>query len=237
MRFTYTFIFLVFFFCKANAQADSTTNRILSKTETDEFFNDTFKKKYLINFSIFRAYTYTDKSGTFYVALTESADAVNKEKDTVNFTIKALNFKVDKDKTVTLKKWEINDFRLPSVKGIEQETSIWFWTKYCEFKDIDGDGLVDPVIVYGTFGGNGYDDGRAKIIMFYKGQKVAIRHQNGILDSERKTQVDLLFYATPEKIQQHVKGIMAKMEEKKHAIFPSAYAEKMSKKTTQISNE
>lgn len=217
----------------ANAQSD-TTSKILSKAETDAFFNADFKKKNLISFPIFRAYTYKDKSGTYYIALTESADSVNKLKDTVNNKIKAITFKTDKG--ISLKKWEVNDFKTPDLKGIEKETSIWFWTKYCQFNDVDGDGLVEPILVYGTFGPNGYDDGRAKIILFYKGQKVAIRHQNGVLDHERKTQVDLTFYALPAKIQDHVKQIMATMVEKNHAIFPSGYGEKMNKKVTQIGN-
>lgn len=217
----------------ANAQSD-TTSKILSKAETDAFFNADFKKKNLISFPIFRAYTYKDKSGTYYIALTESADSVNKLKDTVNNKIKAITFKTDKG--ISLKKWEVNDFKTPDLKGIEKETSIWFWTKYCQFNDVDGDGLVEPILVYGTFGPNGYDDGRAKIILFYKGQKVAIRHQNGVLDNERKTQVDLTFYALPAKIQDHVKQIMATMVEKNHAIFPSGYGEKMNKKVTQIGN-
>ena len=228
-------LFLLGFICfNANAQSDTTSNKILTKAETDEFFNDAFKKKNLINFPIFRAYTYKDKSGIHYVALTESADSINQAKDTVNNKIKALTFKADKG--IVLKKWEINDFKTPSLKGVEQESSIWFWTKYCEFNDIDGDGLVDPIIVYGTFGSNGYDDGRAKIILYIKGQKIAIRHQNGVLDDERKTQVDLTFYALPKKIQDRVKQLMATMVEKNHAIFPSAYIEKMGKKATQISN-
>jgi hypothetical protein len=233
MKNIYSFVFLSLFSFAAIAQSD-TTSRILPKTETNEFFNDAFKKKNLITFPIFRAYTYTDKSGTYYVALTESADSVNKLKDTVNNKIKAINFKTEKG--IHLKKWEVNDFKTPDLKDVEKETSIWFWTKYCQFNDIDGDGLVEPILVYGTFGPNGYDDGRAKIILLYKGQKVAIRHQNGVLDNERKTQVDLTFYALPSKIQDHVKQIMATMVEKKHAIFPSAYEEKMSKKVTQIGN-
>ncbi|RZL47507.1 MAG: hypothetical protein EOP00_11725 [Pedobacter sp.] len=234
MKKLYALLFLSFLVFNVSAQSDTTISKILSKAETDEFFNDALKKKNLITFPIFRAYTYNDKSGTYYVALTESADSINNSKDTVNNKIRAITFKVDKG--ITLKKWEINDFKTPSLKGVEKESSIWFWTKYCEFNDIDGDGLVDPIIVYGTFGPNGYDDGRAKIILYIKGQKIALRHQNGVLDSERKTQVDLTFYALPVKIQDRVKQLMATMIEKKHAIFPSAYAEKMEKKTTQIAN-
>jgi hypothetical protein len=219
---------------QAKAQTDTTSNRILTKEETAEFFTPAFKKKNLINFSIFRAYTYSDKSGKYYVALTESADTVNKEKDTVNFTIKAFNFKVDK--ALTLKKWEINDFRTPAVKGVDTESSIWFWTKYCQFNDIDGDGLVDPIVVYGTFGTEGYSDGRAKILIYYKGQKVAIRHQNNPVEAKRKTTIDLLFYTLPPKMQEKAKEIMAKMITNNHAMFANGYVEKMDKKATSIVN-
>jgi hypothetical protein len=221
------------FMFKANAQTSATSSNVLTKAETESFFNSTFKKKNLINFRIFRAYTYTDKSGSYYVALTESADTINTEKDTVNYTIKAFNFKVDK--SIALKKWEINDFRTPNVKGVEKEGSIWFWTKYCEFNDLDEDGLVDPIIVYGTFGVSGYEDGRAKILIYYKGQKVALRHQNSVVDLGRKTQIDATFYALPAKIQDHIKLLMGKMVTNKHAIFPNAYLEKMEKKAVLIS--
>jgi hypothetical protein len=217
---------------KASAQTAATSSNILTKAETEAFFTSGFKKKNLINFKIFRAYTFTDNSGTYYIALTESADTINKEKDTVNYTIKAFNFKVDKG--IVQKKWEINDFRLPNVKNTEKEGSIWFWTKYCEFKDLDGDDLIDPLIVYGTFGINGYEDGRIKILMYYKGQKIAIRHQNSVLDPQRKTQIDVAFYTLPAKIQDHIKALMAKMVTNKHAIFPGTYAEKMDKKTIMI---
>lgn len=235
MKKIYALLVLSILTFQLHAQTEIPSSKILSKAETDEFFTAAFKKKNLINFPIFRAYTYTDKSGTYNVALTESADTINKEKDTVNYTIKAFNFKVDKG--VALKKWEINDFKTPTVKGDEKETSIWFWTKYCEFNDLDNDGLIEPLVVYGTFGINGYDDGRAKVLIYYKGQKVAIRHQNSVLDPARRTQVDALFYTLPAKIQIHLKELMEKMVKNKHAIFPTAYADKMDKKVTQISNE
>lgn len=236
MKKIYTLLLLSFFALTAAAQTDTTTNsKKLTKAETEEFFTTAFKKKNLINFPIFRAYTYHDKSGTYYVALSESADTVNKEKDTVNYTVKAFNFKVDK--TTRVKKWEINDFKAPTLKGDEKESSIWFWTKYCEFKDLDGDGLIDPIIVYGTFGHEGYTDGRAKILVYYKGIKTAIRHQNSVLDATRKTQVDVTFYSLPASIQTHVKELMEKLVKNKHAIFPTAYLEKMDKKAVAIVNE
>lgn len=225
-------VLLCLYFNQVTAQTDSLNSKILTKVETDAFFSTAFKKKNTINFPIFRAYSYTDKTGKYYVALSESADSVINGKDTVNYTIKAFNFKVDK--AVTLKKWEINDFRTPVVKGEEKETSIWFWTKYCEFNDIDQDGIIEPIIVYGTFGKEGYTDGRAKILVYYKGQKVAIRHQNSVLDASRKTQVDVNFYALPQKIQLHIRDLMERMVKNNHAIFPSNYLDQMDKKTVQI---
>ncbi|MFD0940728.1 M949_RS01915 family surface polysaccharide biosynthesis protein [Pedobacter boryungensis] len=236
MKKIYTLLLLCLFTLTVAAQTDITpSSKKLTKAETEEFFTPAFKKKNLINFPIFRAYTYQDKSGTYYVALSESADTVNKEKDTVNYTIKAFNFKVDK--TISLKKWEINDFKIPTIKGDEKESSIWFWTKYCGFNDLDGDGLIDPIIVYGTFGLNGYDDGRAKILIYYKGIKTAIRHQNSVIDAGRNTQVDATFYQLPAQIQNHVKELMEKMVKNNHAIFPAAYIDKMGKKITQLTNE
>lgn len=217
------------------AQTDTISSQVLTKAQTEAFFSPAFKKKNLINFPIFRAYTYSDKSGKYYVALTESADTINKEKDTVNYTVKAFNFK--QDKAATLKKWEINDFRSPMVKGVETESSIWFWTKYCQFNDVDGDGLIDPIIVYGTFGKEGYSDGRAKLLIYFKGQKVAIRHQNSTVDSKRKTTVDVNFYALPAKVQERVKEIMANMITNKHAVFANNYLEQLNKKALVISNE
>ncbi|WP_199136535.1 M949_RS01915 family surface polysaccharide biosynthesis protein [Pedobacter sp. ASV12] len=231
MKKLYALLCMTLFVLQASAQSDSTHSHTLNKTETDDFFTAVFKKKNLINFPIFRAYTYSDKSGTYYVALSESSDKI-KAKDTINNSIKAFNFKADKG--VATKKWEINDFKLPDAKGATVESSIWFWTKYCEFTDLDGDGLIEPIIVYGTFGNNGYDDGRLKILIYYKGQKTAIRHQNGVLDGERKTQVDLTFYSLPTQVQAHVKELMEKMVKNNHAIFPSKYLDKMAKKTTQI---
>ncbi|MEE1943554.1 hypothetical protein VRU48_00445 [Pedobacter sp. KR3-3] len=233
MKKLYVLLCMAFLMLQASAQSDSTHSHTLTKAETDDFFTPAFKKKNLINFPIFRAYTYSDKSGTYYVALSESSDKI-KAKDTINNTIKAFNFKVDKG--VATKKWEINDFKLPDTKGATIESSIWFWTKYCEFTDLDGDGLIEPIVVYGTFGNNGYDDGRLKILVYYKGQKSAIRHQNGVLDGERKTQVDLTFYSLPAKVQAHVKELMEKMVKNNHAIFPSKYLDKMAKKATQIAD-
>jgi hypothetical protein len=123
------------------------------------------------------------------------------------------------------KQWEINDFILKE----KDESSIWFWTKYCDFKDIDEDGIIDQILVFGTSGLNGYDEGRIKILLVYKGQKIVIRHQNGVLDFERNTQVDQAFYSLNLSLQNRIKEIMQKMIENNHAIFPYGWQDAMKK--------
>src|SRR5688572_29031708 len=87
----------------------------------------------------------------------------------------------------------------------DNENSIWFWTKYIEFRDYDGDALADPIIAYGTSGINHTDDGRIIFIIYSKGRKIAIRHQNSDLDFGRETQVDRSFYDMPQSLQKTIK--------------------------------
>jgi hypothetical protein len=115
------------------------------------------------------------------------------------------------------------------------ESSIQFWTKYIDFNDYNSDGLVDPIIIYGTSAANGYDDGRIKFIIYYQGQKIAIRHQNGILDYERETQVDKAFYKLPLPLQTSIKQKMESMMKNSHAIFPAGWQAAMRNKKIRFS--
>src|SRR6187402_1807255 len=114
---------------------------ILSKAETAKIFTDT-------KIPVRLAYTYNDNTGKYYLALEESIDSIADKNDTLHYTIKGI-FLQD-----GIKKLELNDHI------ISDESSIWFWTKFCELKDIDGDGITEPIIVYGSAGMNGTDDGR-----------------------------------------------------------------------------
>ena len=197
--------------------------KILQKAEIQKIFNADVKSKFKIDYKIFRVYSYNEVAKKSYVVLTEKVNQIS-NKDTLNHKIKAINF-VDGSNGLE-KQWEINDFVLKE----KEESSIWFWTKYCDFNDIDKDGVIEPILVYGTSGINGYGDGRIKILLFYKGQKIAIRHQNGILDFERNTQVDQSFYSLDISIQNRVKEIMQKMMDNDHAIFPYGWQAAMKKK-------
>ncbi|TAF34935.1 MAG: hypothetical protein EAZ57_02220 [Cytophagales bacterium] len=215
------------FLTRVQAQA-----RVLNAGEVARVFDSGTKSTFGIEYRIYRAYAYSDAGGDYYVVFTEKADKITESGDTINYKIKAFAFQNNSDGL--LKLWEINDFTIKNPGTKEDETSIWFWTKYCEFIDHDNDGYVEPIVVYGTSGINKQADGRMKILVFYKGKKVAIRHQNGTLDFERNTQVDAAFYTLPAAIQNRVKAIMEKQVADDNCIFPVDWQEAMKKKKTQF---
>jgi hypothetical protein len=194
---------------------------ILSQTETTSIFGSA-------KIPVRRAYSYSDKTGKYYLALSETIDSIGADKDTLHYIIKGTCMQETPEGLV--KKWELNDYRLTS----QDESSIWFWTKSCELKDLDGDGIVEPLIVYGSNGLNGTGDGRIKILLYYKGQKIAIRHQNSEMDGGRVTDVDATFYTLAPAIQKHIRALMKTFEEKDFAIFATDYEIKMNKKATHI---
>ncbi|KAA2238833.1 hypothetical protein F0L74_21705 [Chitinophaga agrisoli] len=210
----------------AIAQTSFPAPVILSSAKAAALITDNVRQEFKMSYPIYRVYQYADQSGQYYCVLTESRNTVT-EHDTINQRIKAVNLKMVDGKFT--KTWELNDNFTPEVN---EESSIWFWTKYVEFLDYDHDGLVDPIIIYGTRGSNGYDDGRAKILIYYRGQKVAIRHQNGVLDDERSTQVDAAFYNLPASIQAAVRQKMEQMVKNQHAIFPNGWQTAMRNKKT-----
>lgn len=200
------------------AKTDTVQGQILTPQQTAEFFTPDLNKQLGITYPIRRVYNCTDKSGQFFIVLTESNDLTATRKDTLHHNIRMFRF--DQNKNKLLKSGEMYDHIGKNLDGSGMENSIWFWTKYCGFTDVDHDGWIDPIIVYGTSGPNHTDDGRIRILIYYKNQKYAIRHQNGTLDFERNTRIDKSFYSLPLSLQKHVKQLMQTMTDNGHAIFP-----------------
>lgn len=198
-------------------------SKILTETEIQTIFTDATKKELGIRFPIFRAYEYNDKLGKHYLVLTEN----KLDEKSTNDSIKAFNIKADSSKLSI--QWTINDFRLKK-NDVSEEKSIWFWSKYIELNDINGDKIIEPIITYGTSGINSTGDGRIKILIYYENKKSAIRHQNGELDFQRNTKVDKEFYEIPQQIQRRVKEIMKAMTLDNNAIFPAGWEESMANK-------
>jgi hypothetical protein len=192
------------------AQANKATSEILTRAAAGAIFTDSVKKAFKIDFPIWRVYKYQDQSGMYYCVLTQSLDSIGKDyegnDDTLRHAIRAVDLKIDGGKLT--KVWELNDFLLKPEEMSDRETSIWFWTKYVEFRDLDDDGLIEPIIVYGT-STTDPDAGRVKILVYYKGQKIALRHQDFSLDQGRGTQIDKAYYSLPQKVKD---GIVAKMK-------------------------
>ncbi|HXB06894.1 MAG TPA: hypothetical protein VNW04_07260 [Puia sp.] len=123
------------------AQKARAEKGLLTPAQVANYFPDSVRRALHINIPIFRVYHYGDKSGQYYCVLTESLDSVGPANDSFHYNIRAVNLRQEKGAFV--KAWECNDL----VARASYETSIWFWTRYCEFRDYDHDSLVEPLII------------------------------------------------------------------------------------------
>lgn len=201
----------------------------LTKTEINGIFSKDQLVGYGINFPIQSAYIYTDSQIQKLVILTESNDSIGFKKDTCNFKLKAIG--LVKQNESWQKLWEVNDFILRT----QNETSVWFWTKYLEANDYDKDGKPELYIVYGTNGMNNLSDGRLKFVVVKDDKKYVVRQQSGVLDFERNLQIDKTFYELPEPIQRRVKDLMNLTSKNQNIIFPFNWEKGMTQKKNKIS--
>lgn len=164
------------------------------------------------DFPIYKAFEYSDKGGVYDLIFTENKKSISK-KDTLNTKIQAIC--VMNDHGGFLEKWRINDLLEDT---IPKETTIWFWTKYCNTKDLDGDGYIDPVIVYGTR--TEYDEiRRVKIIIVYKNKKYVIRAVESDLDYGRSFKKDPTWNSLPQKIKTYVDQLVAKIRKEQGLLL------------------
>jgi len=158
----------------------------------------------LSDFPIYKAYEYEDKGGVYNLVLCENQKSISK-KDTLNTKIQAICG--INDHGGFLEKWRINDL-LENTES--KETNIWFWTKYCSVKDLDSDGYIEPIIVYGS---RNEDDEirRVKIIIIYKNKKYVIRAVECILDDCRSFKKDPNWNLLPQKIKTYIDKLAEKI--------------------------
>lgn len=179
--------------------AQKTNNPILDKKQIIQR-----ELESLSDFPIYKAYEYQDKSGVNNLVLCENQKSISK-KDTLNTKIQAICGM--NDHGGFLEKWRINDL----LENTEpKETNIWFWTKYCSVKDLDSDGYVEPMIVYGS---RNEDDEirRVKIIIIYKNKKYVIRAVECILDDCRSFKKDSNWNLLPQKIKTYIDKLVEKI--------------------------
>ncbi len=210
---TFLSLFFVITFLSFNsAFAQSVTNKQLTKEEVSTIFTAARKESLGIQFPIFRVYTYSDIQGKYYIVLAENPTTTAEGKE-ASSEIQEVHIKYENGQYVKISETE------DMLQEEAGETSIWFWTKHIALDDYDGDGIADPIVAYGSFGMNNFDDGRVTIIIHYKGTPIMIHHQNAISDINRITKKDAAYSKLPAKIQAKVKEIMNNMELAKHAIF------------------
>ena len=205
------------------AQKKVIVTSILTQSQINEVITQSVKEDNNITMPIFRVYKIVYTTEPEYLVLCESQDEIKNKKDTINKNIHAILFL--KGGSGLEKEWEIKD---NIVQSATEETCIWFWTKFINFQDYDQDGHVDYTLIYGTKGMNGFSDGRMKIAMInLLGEKIFIRHQNGVGDYERITKVDKAYYALPKVWQMAVRKKMQLMEKDNKTIIAPDWEKQM----------
>jgi hypothetical protein len=190
---------------------------VLSSAEIKTILTDSAKKEFKLSFPISQVCKYTDKSGNYFCVFMESNDSTGltaEKPDTFSRNIRAVDLRLVGN-TLT-KVWELNDHILTNS---EHEYAIWFWKKYCSFEDYDGDGLIDPFLVYGTWGDGGYENGRVKFIIYLKGKKYAMRHQSSTFDEVRSTEFDAGYDSIPKKLRDEMDAKIARSQKENRAYF------------------
>ena len=203
------YLFLLFSFLSLQAQPDSSGATLLTDKQVQTLFPQETLKEIGVTFPIRKVYAFQDKLGKQYLIISENNS--NPDKAT---SIKAFNVLLKED-TPPQVLWTITD----AIDDTEQ--AMWFYTRYISLTDLNNDGYIDPIVLYGTESqyGEPYEENRLKFIIYYLGKKTAIRHQNSSLDDGRHTQIDRSYYKLPLALKKKIRSIVATLEEREHALF------------------
>jgi hypothetical protein len=172
-------------------------------------------------------FCYRDRSGEYVVYLTESGDR-RYGGETLSSKIGAYLFKVNSGPTLA-PKGTVSDSAPEGMAGLQ------WWPKSIELSDIDGDGLVDPILVYRFYASDNGKmlsdpfEGRLKIIAFHRDAKAAIRATTGDLDGQRSTTASAPYFKLPPVLQTHLVRKMDRMYHDDQFAFDNSHAFKPQK--------
>ena len=203
------YLLLLFAFLSLQAQTDPSGATLLTDKQVQMLFPHETLKEIGVIFPIRKVYAFEDKLGKQYLIISENN--TNPDKAT---SIKAFNVLL-KEETPPQVLWTITD----AINDTEK--AMWFYTRYISLTDLNNDGYIDPIVLYGTESQYGelYEENRVKFIIYYLGKKTAIRHQNSSLDDGRHTQIDHSYYKLPLVLKKKIRSIVATLEEREHALF------------------
>lgn len=195
---------------------------------SDDFLmhRDTLKTA-KVTLPVFDHFCYRDSSGDYVVYLTESRDR-RYDGETLSSKIGAYLFKINAGPTLALK-GTVSDGALAGMAGVHWRP------KLIELSDIDGDGLVDPVLVYRFYAGedgkvlNDPYEGGLKMIVFHRDAKAAIRAITGNLDLQRSTTASAPYFKLPPVLQKHLVRKMKRMYDEHQFGFDNSHAFKPQK--------
>jgi hypothetical protein len=156
-----------------------------------------------------RCQHWVDRSGSYQLWLLASDDRVVGDHH-LSRRLAAQLFRRQPDGTLA-PQWAIHD------RIADGEAGAWFSQRLTEFPDLDGNGVLTPVLVLRfvplTDAADPDDPvadhpyaGRLKVILFREGTKVAVRAVTGDLDDERTTTATDSYFALPPAWRQHVQG-------------------------------
>ena len=175
-----------------------------------------------VTLPVFAHFCYRDKSGDYVVYLTESGDR-RYDGDTLSSKIGAYLFKINAGPTLAAM-GTVSDSAPEGMAGVQ------WWSKLTELNDLDGDGLVDPILVYRFYDSDGGKmlsspyEGRLKIIAFHRDTKIAIRAITGNLDLQRSTTASASYFKLPPVLQTHLVRKMKRMYDDDQFGFDNTYA-------------
>jgi hypothetical protein len=165
-------------------------------------------------------FCYSDSSGDYVVYLTESRDR-RYDGEALSSKIGAYLFKINAGPTLALK-GTVSDGASDGMAGVQ------WWPKLTELKDIDGDGLADPVLVYRFYAKENGKllrdpfEGGLKMIVFHRDVKAAIRAITGNLDLQRSTTASATYFKLPSVLQIHLVSKIHRMYDDKQFGFDNS---------------
>lgn len=200
-----------------------------SRCGNDDFLlhRDTLKTA-MVTLPVLAHFCYRDKSGDYVLYLAESGDR-RYDDGALSSKISAHLFKINPGPALQAK-GTVNDSAPKDMAGVH------WWAKLTELTDVDGDGLVDPILVYRFYDidddGKALDDpyaGRLKMIAFHRDAKAAIRAITGHLDGQRSTTASAPYFRLPAALQKHLVRKIKQMCEENEFGFDNTYAFKPQK--------